>query len=311
MILIRRSTTFYYIFISLVIDKIHRRNKKFFDLPKNVKDMYIPVLINKDFLSTNILFFNTYERFILKELVSFLNIFFSEDLKNKVVLDIGANLGNHTLYLSEFFKKVVAIEPNPMVFKVLKLNCEDHKNIEAYRIAISDKSQTSIFISHKANLANGGLKHLQPDFKQTSLHALSASGRFDQYSVESIKLDTFLRLYKLKPDVIKIDVEGAELNVLKGASSYLVNNSPVIVMELAFESFGTDKRNQLLDQLSKYGYTQYYVFRHKIDVGEFQSISHTAVSLLKNIFLKNLVVLERVKYPKVGTHRLVVITKSD
>jgi FkbM family methyltransferase len=52
---------------------------------------------------------------------------------------------------------------------------------------------------------------------------LSASGRFDQYSVESIKLDSFLRLYKLKPDVIKIDVEGAELNVL---------GEPVVILSI-------------------------------------------------------------------------------
>lgn len=54
-------------------------------------------------------------RFETNEL-SLIQKLFTETLKDKVVLDIGANIGNHAIALSKIAKKVYAFEPNPVVF---------------------------------------------------------------------------------------------------------------------------------------------------------------------------------------------------
>ena len=46
---------------------------------------------------------------------------------NGTVLDIGANIGNHSLFFSNYFYKVLSFEPHPKIFKVLAINTEDKK----------------------------------------------------------------------------------------------------------------------------------------------------------------------------------------
>ena len=46
----------------------------------------------------------------------------SPDVFNGTAIDIGANIGNHSLYLSNYFEKVVSFEPHPRTFKLLEIN---------------------------------------------------------------------------------------------------------------------------------------------------------------------------------------------
>ena len=105
---------------NIFFKKNYKKNIKFFFLRiiqkyvllLNLKtNTDIKVLFNKDVISSNILLNGVYE----KELLDF-NLELCKKvgkLKNFSVADIGANIGNHSLYFSNYFKKVYAFEAHP------------------------------------------------------------------------------------------------------------------------------------------------------------------------------------------------------
>ena len=60
--------------------------------------------------------------------------------RNTICLDIGANIGNHSLSFSPFFEYIIALEPHPVSFKLLQINAELVKNVKAIQIGASDKT---------------------------------------------------------------------------------------------------------------------------------------------------------------------------
>ena len=83
--------------------------------------------------------FGIYEENLLNAIMSFL-----KDMVNlkkfDLILDVGANIGNHSLYFSNFSKQVFSYEPNPNTFELLKFNTKNLSNINIYNIGISNKN---------------------------------------------------------------------------------------------------------------------------------------------------------------------------
>jgi len=147
------------------------------------------------------------------------------------IVDIGANIGYFTLIFARLVGEkgeVFAFEPEPNNFNLLKKNIEinNYKNVNLINKAASNKS--------------GKIKLYIDDFNSGG-HSLIAQIRNKQHiEIESIKLDDFFDTNK-KIDFIKIDAEGAELEVLKGMSTLLNKNDDIkILLEynpLVFKSF--------------------------------------------------------------------------
>ena len=69
-----------------------------------------------------------YENDILNATFQFLKS--KELIGDGAALDVGANIGNHSVFFAKYFNKVVSFEPHPKVFKLLTINTEDLANIE-------------------------------------------------------------------------------------------------------------------------------------------------------------------------------------
>lgn len=128
-----------------------------------------------------------------------------------VVLDIGANAGNYSLLFGRCVGpagKVFAFEPAPEAFAGLvrhvQLNALDTVVFPA-QAAVSDQTGESYFI---ANGFQGGNRLLGLEEKRPAKNALR---------VPCVTVDAFCAAKKIVPDFIKIDVEGFELAVLRGA----------------------------------------------------------------------------------------------
>jgi len=131
-----------------------------------------------------------------------------------ICFDVGANIGVYTLLFSKFSKFVYSFEPSPrnlsFLYKMLEIN--KIKNAQVVRSAVSD------FVGFCS-------------FKESNS---CATGKLDDegdLKVRVTSLDKFIEKSKILPDVIKIDVEGAELSVLKGAKNCISKNHPLIVLE--------------------------------------------------------------------------------
>jgi FkbM family methyltransferase len=170
------------------------------------------VIINNDYVSMDILIDGYYELKELKVLFGW--------LKNKIkfnnVLDVGAYLGNHSVYFSNYFKGVVSFEPNPYSYDLLKINTKQKKNIKIYNFGLSNKNSTEDFYNYEFN--HGGSSVI----KNKKIPHTKHRAKF--YSFDKLNL-------KKKIDLIKIDVEGNELNVLKGMKETIQKSSPIILFE--------------------------------------------------------------------------------
>lgn len=139
-------------------------------------------------------------------------------------VDVGANVGIFTLALASAVEpgKVLAFEPVPRNLERLKANLSlNHcNNVDVYKVALGDREDVrSIFVTDDAAYAS-----MQE----------SAIGRQNHSSLK-VRVVTFDSVWREagRPNVsvMKVDVEGAELSVLKGATEMLGQCSPVLMLE--------------------------------------------------------------------------------
>lgn len=227
---------------NIFFKKNYKKNMKFFFLRIIQKYVFllnlktntdIKVLFNKDVISSNILLNGVYE----KELLDF-NLELCKKvgkLKNFSVADIGANIGNHSLYFSNYFKKVYAFEAHPKIFSVNQLNTSNKKNIELFNFGLGDTNKNSFIYENEHNMGGSSV--------------INKVGK--KIKIKILKLDKIKKIKKLL--LIKIDVEDFELQVLKGSLNTIKKFKPIIV----FESWS--KHNSKVSFLKKLNYKIFIV----------------------------------------------------
>ena len=145
--------------------------------------------------------------------------------KNRTALDIGANIGNHSLFFATNFSDVYAFEPNPVTFEVLQLNCKfasADKNNVPLNFGLSDiEGRLPFYINHSNIGGIGGSAIINRNNKNID----------DAIQINVKRLDDLVELKDADIALIKIDVEGHEINVLNGAKNTITKNMPAILFE--------------------------------------------------------------------------------
>ncbi len=175
---------------------------------------------------------------------------------NDTILDIGANMGWYTVHLAMFARHgmVHAFEPMPPTFRRLVHNCDLNNvdvNTKLVNVALGDH-QGEAQLHSFANLGHGH-------------SSLSTLGRSDHtaWDVTMMTLDEYLKENGIdRVDVVKMDVEGAEMGVLRGGMLiFSLNPPPIWIVEMNDEtaaSFGYAPVD-LLETIAKQG--EYAFFR--------------------------------------------------
>jgi FkbM family methyltransferase len=143
--------------------------------------------------------------------------------RDKIALDIGANRGVYSYVLSTLCERVVAFEPNPKMFAILKRGLRP--NATAHQVALSN-------LSGEAELSFPLVpgKHDKFSNQRASLLAPDGAAERRVVRVQTRTLDS----YDLcNVGFIKIDVEGFEQSVLDGARETLARERPVLLVEMA------------------------------------------------------------------------------
>jgi FkbM family methyltransferase len=140
--------------------------------------------------------------------------FIMKQIKNcKVFVDVGANVGGYSIRAAKYCK-VYAIEPLPRNYKILKINEKLNKvKIISFNIAAGNKNDKVKLYYEPGAWGLPSLKHKQKNFIEVEMKPLD-----EIINEESI-------------DLIKIDVEGAEDQVLEGARNCLKRTKMVIIEE--------------------------------------------------------------------------------
>ena len=167
--------------------------KDFFltNLQKEIKKSNSQIIILNDWIGLKILVDKYYE----KDEIEVLKKHFNDNIKNNTFVDVGANIGNHSLYFQKYFRRIISFEPQKKIFKILKLNTEDFKNIKVFNYGLDAKSYFTEFSIPYSN--SGMASELQKDL--------------DSY-IEKVEFKVFDNFHKDIVSYIKIDVDGIDKN---------------------------------------------------------------------------------------------------
>lgn len=158
------------------------------------------------------------------------------------VIDGGAHIGYYTRYFSDVVGakgRVYSFEPNPYMFRLLYKYAKFRRNIVAHQKALSDQTKNSSFyvepfsLSQDSTLGKGRAKQ-----KKIEVHTVSIDELLGH--VENVRL-------------IKLDVEGHEMEAIRGAKQLIERCRPWIVLEYVQNQRRTDR--PLLSLLEGWGYS--------------------------------------------------------
>jgi FkbM family methyltransferase len=148
-----------------------------------------------------------------------LNLIRREIVPGMTFLDIGANIGNHCMFVSKFCNasQIIAIEPNPEAVRILKLNMllNECRNVNLDYLGLALGSGIGMMRVAYPSIGNIGGAQLFPD---------------DQGGVKCIIGDEILHEEPI--GFIKIDVEGSEFDVLEGMKRTISKWRPKILIEV-------------------------------------------------------------------------------
>ena len=164
----------------------------------------------------------TYKRKATKDEVADLSCLWpSKD--PQVIFDVGANVGFVTWQLTKTFKNanIFSLEPDPAAFQVLKARQGKNPRVRIFPIAASDRAGELAFVQRQTSCTSSLLG---------STKASEAAGE-KVVKVKATTLDQFCTEQSLQHiDLLKIDTEGADLQVLRGAAGMLAHGSIDVVM---------------------------------------------------------------------------------
>lgn len=158
-----------------------------------------------------------------------------------VCVDVGAATGHITHYLAPLAEHVWAFEPVEPVHRQLRKMELVHDNVTAVQAAVADfNGEATIYVDDK-RLSNSGFQNLVDGPSTT---------------VQTWALDTFFD-ERTEIGFVKIDVEGTELDVIKGARRILLENSPHLLVEI-YEPYSKYPIDWIFDHLFALGYGCFY-----------------------------------------------------
>lgn len=130
------------------------------------------------------------------------------------VMDIGANLGDHTIAYADWVGSeghVVACECNPEALDCLRKNISKYRNVEIFPYAVHSH-ETTLYFEEQPNV---GASFVSKMIKGQPVKA---------YSID--------KMYLGQLDYLKIDAEGSEVDILMGGKETIIKHQPVLVIEV-------------------------------------------------------------------------------
>ena len=195
-------------------------------IPTRFRTEYITTFFGKPFILSdgNIMIFLALQSEIIAS-----NQYHVELIK-KNVIDAGANVGVFSIYASIKHPEatIYAFEPNPRTFKALQENIKYYPNIKAFNCGLVEKNKTATIIptnySVISHIGEGGIP------------------------VEIKTIDSFT----IPADFIKMDTEGYEANILRGAAETIKKHKPIIVMSAYHHPNDVTELPALLNTIASY-----------------------------------------------------------
>jgi FkbM family methyltransferase len=190
------------------------------------------------------------------------------------VIDVGANIGTHTLPLSRWVKngRVIAIEAQPSVSYVLRNNCHQNGclNVQVVNAICGEKSGSVEFRLNYKNEQNLGAMSFVRTRRKRWSYIFHWLNRLRDPTILNVPIITLDELCRDEPvALIKIDIEGMELDALRGAGKLLARCRPLIY----FEQNNTTQLADTYDYLGAMEYRMFWVETHPFNQNNFRGVT--------------------------------------
>lgn len=186
--------------------------------------------------------------------------------RKKAVLHVGSHMGEEVpAYLDFSYSPIYLVEANPEVSPALQEKFKSNDRITVFPFAVSDRSGTTEFVIHKTEkggMESSGLLNLKmlgeivPSFNSEV-----------RYEVPTITLDSLMEKEALieKIGLLVIDVQGAEMLVLKGGGNFLKNVDAVICEVNLIQTYeGCPLESEIDEVFKKLGFTKRLGIYHEL-----------------------------------------------
>jgi len=168
-----------------------------------------------------------------------------------LIFDIGANIGRYSLtYAVNPQNTIISVEASPNTYNMLKIYMSPFTNVTAldYAVCNSKEPYITFYNCQSDTLSTLDINWLTSTESRFGDHR----EKFNEIQVKTITLDALIERYGV-PDMLKIDVEGAEEQVIKSLSQKV----PVLLFEWAAE--WKDSLKRAIDHLTNLGFTKFHV----------------------------------------------------
>jgi FkbM family methyltransferase len=218
----KKALTTFILLLSRIIGKKNLENLLIFSAKTINVNLYIHGIIQNGGMSSYNQQINGEEIFVEKILPGIL-----KTEKKLVLFDVGANIGDFSLELRRFFPtaEIYVFEPVKTTFDVLTATTNEHE-IKLHNIGFSDKTGTGELFN-TINKSNNTIASAYKDVF-AEVFEIEDELRVIEFTMDTI--DNFCHLNNITNiDFLKIDVEGHELSVIRGASNLLLTDSIKII----------------------------------------------------------------------------------
>lgn len=213
------------------------------------------------------------------EAIKFLSKYFPD-----IFVDVGANIGLVSMAVSDTFKKTICIEPNPLVFNILKTNAMlNMSNFDLYEIGLATESKKIKLHIPKVNL--GGAFILDENlYSKSELARKDGYKEFDlnNYIEQEVDIKSCSVFFEnLKHEVsksilIKIDVEGLDFLLLNEILRIFDVHWRTGKIGIIFESHNIESVRKVMTVVEKFGYTVFNI--------EIRRLNEIRFPLLRRIY---------------------------
>lgn len=203
------------------------------------KQSYNIASFPKDYIAKEIFSNGLYEQSLLMALKKN----FLLQITGGTIVDVGANIGNHTVFFANLASKVISIEPNPACYYLIRANTIANSclNVTVLNKAVSETTGTADLTFNYQHTGGGTIE--PTGISQTN----------EVLKVETISLDSLMDQVD-NVQCLKIDAEGHEAKIIKGAKNLLKRDAPVVV----FEAHSLSALRRIAHLLQEIGYSDFY-----------------------------------------------------